>query len=142
MGLPSEVGQGHIRHPDLDRAKPLGAKTLPVRPDPILAVRSHEAMLHVTVIHRYLPPPACDDASRSAGPDRPATLLADFRLIALTDDVRRTAATLPGEGLRSFDAIDVASAQQLGALLDVLVTYDHRMIDSALAIGLPVVSPG
>ena len=33
------------------------------------------------------------------------------------------------------------SAQQLGALLDVLVTYDHRMIDAALAQGLPVTSP-
>jgi predicted nucleic acid-binding protein len=70
------------------------------------------------------------------------TMLADFRLVALTDDVRRTAATLPDKGLRSLDAIHVASAQQLGALLDALVTYDHRMIDAARATGLPVVSPG
>jgi predicted nucleic acid-binding protein len=71
-----------------------------------------------------------------------ATMLADFRLVALTDDVRRVAATLPGKGLRSLDAIHVASAQQLGGLLDVLVTYDHRMIDAARMTGLPVVSPG
>jgi predicted nucleic acid-binding protein len=56
--------------------------------------------------------------------------------------VRRSAATLPGKGLRSLDAIHVASAQQLGGLLDVLITYDHRMIDAARTIGLPVVSPG
>jgi predicted nucleic acid-binding protein len=73
---------------------------------------------------------------------RAATALADFRLVALTDDVRRSAATLPGKGLRSLDAIHVASAQQLGGLLDVLITYDHRMIDAARTIGLPVVSPG
>lgn len=68
--------------------------------------------------------------------------LADFKLVAVTDEVRRAAATLPGKALRSLDALHVASAQQLGALLDVLVTYDHRMIDAARAEGLPVTSPG
>lgn len=68
--------------------------------------------------------------------------LADFKLIAVTDEVRRAAATMPGKALRSLDALHVASAQQLGALLDVLVTYDHRMIDAARAQGLPVTSPG
>lgn len=52
------------------------------------------------------------------------------------------ASTLPGKSLRPLDALHVASAQQLGALLDVLVTYDHRMIDAARAEGLPVTSPG
>lgn len=68
--------------------------------------------------------------------------LADFKLVAVTDEVRRAAATLPGKMLRSLDALHVASAQQLGALLDILVTYDHRMIDAARAQGLPVTSPG
>jgi hypothetical protein len=69
-------------------------------------------------------------------------LLADFKLVAVTDEVRRAAATMPGKVLRSLDALHVASAQQLGALLDVLVTYDHRMIDAARAQGIPVTSPG
>lgn len=73
---------------------------------------------------------------------RAMVALADFKLVAVTDEVRRTAATMPGKVLRSLDAMHVASAQQLGALLDVLVTYDHRMIDAALAQGLPVTSPG
>lgn len=68
--------------------------------------------------------------------------LADFKLIALTDEVRRTAATIPGTTLRTLDALHVASAAKLGALLDVLVTYDHRMIDAGQAQGLPVASPG
>lgn len=71
-----------------------------------------------------------------------ATVLGDFKLVALTDEVRRAASTMPGKVLRSLDALHVASAQQLGALLDVLVTYDHRMIDAARALGLPVTSPG
>lgn len=69
-------------------------------------------------------------------------VLSDFKLVAVTDEVRRAAATMPGKVLRSLDALHVASAQQLGALLDVLVTYDHRMIDAARAQGLPVTSPG
>lgn len=73
---------------------------------------------------------------------RATALLDDFKLVAVTDEVRRTAATMPGKMLRSLDAMHVASAQQLGALLDVLVTYDHRMIDVARAQGLPVTSPG
>lgn len=68
--------------------------------------------------------------------------LSDYKLIALTDEVRRIAATMPGKSLRSRDALHVASAQQLGALLDVLVTYDRRMAEVARAQGLPVVSPG
>jgi predicted nucleic acid-binding protein len=35
--------------------------------------------------------------------------------------------------LRTLDAIHVASAQQLGWLLDVLITYDHRMAAGAPA---------
>lgn len=73
---------------------------------------------------------------------RAMVTLADFKLIALTDEIRRTAATLPGQALRTLDALHVASAAQLGALLDVLVTYDHRMIDAARAQGLPVTAPG
>jgi predicted nucleic acid-binding protein len=68
--------------------------------------------------------------------------LADFTLVTVTDQVRRAAATMPGKALRSLDALHVTSAQQPGALLDVLVTYDHRVIDAARAQGLPATSPG
>lgn len=78
----------------------------------------------------------------TAQQQRAMAALASFRLVAVTDEVRRTAATLPGSTLRTLDALHVASAMQLGALLDVLVTDDHRMIDAARAQGLPVTSPG
>jgi hypothetical protein len=38
--------------------------------------------------------------------------------------------------------IHVASAQVLGDSLDMLVTYDKRMLDVARAEGLPAEAPG
>ena len=43
--------------------------------------------------------------------------------------------------LRSLDALHLASALILGEHLDTLVTYDRRMIEGVLAIGIPVTSP-
>ena len=68
-------------------------------------------------------------------------LLAAFTEILLTEEVRDSAATLPG-GLRTLDAIHVASAQALGDSLDTLLTYDRRMLDVARAVGLPTEAPG
>lgn len=43
--------------------------------------------------------------------------------------------------LRSLDAIHLATARQLGATLQRVVTYDVRMADAARAIGWSVSSP-
>jgi predicted nucleic acid-binding protein len=51
------------------------------------------------------------------------------------------AAHLPG-GLRTLDAVHVASAQILGDSLDTLLTYDRRMLEVAQAAGLPAEAPG
>ncbi|MGW5350280.1 type II toxin-antitoxin system VapC family toxin [Streptomyces sp. NPDC004031] len=59
----------------------------------------------------------------------------------LTDEVRRAAAAMPGR-IRTLDAIHVASAQALGDTLDVLVSYDKRMLEVAEAVGLPTAAPG
>jgi predicted nucleic acid-binding protein len=63
-------------------------------------------------------------------------------VIALEDELVATAATVRPERLRSLDAIHVASAIDLGSDLEVLVSYDARMIEAATAAGLPVASPG
>ncbi|GAB2618745.1 hypothetical protein Aab01nite_32600 [Paractinoplanes abujensis] len=55
--------------------------------------------------------------------------------------MRDAAARLPG-GLRTLDAVHVASAQILGDALDTLLTYDKRMFDVARAAGLPTEAPG
>jgi predicted nucleic acid-binding protein len=73
------------------------------------------------------------------------TVMADltrrFAEIVLTEEIRDGAAMLP-RGLRSLDAIHVASAQAIGDVLEVLVTYDKRMLEAARAVGLRAEAPG
>lgn len=68
-------------------------------------------------------------------------LTRDFTEILLTDEVRDAAAVLSAR-VRTLDAIHVASAQVLGESLDVLISYDKRMLEAADAVGLPVAAPG
>jgi predicted nucleic acid-binding protein len=68
-------------------------------------------------------------------------LVRDFTEILLTDDIRDSAAILPS-GVRTLDAIHVASAQAIGDALEALVTYDKRMIEIAHQVGLPTEAPG
>lgn len=57
---------------------------------------------------------------------------------ALLDDAGR----LDVPGLRSLDAIHLASARLLEHQLEAFVTYDLRQAGAAHALGLPVFSPG
>ena len=68
-------------------------------------------------------------------------VLANVGTVALNDEVTNRAAILMPSALRSLDAIHLASAMEFGSDLEVIVTYDRRMIDAARALGLPVVSP-
>jgi predicted nucleic acid-binding protein len=70
-----------------------------------------------------------------------ADLVRDFTEILVTEEIRDGAALLP-QGVRTLDALHVASAQALGESLDVLITYDRRMFDVAHEMGLPVAAPG
>jgi uncharacterized protein len=45
-------------------------------------------------------------------------------------------------GLRSLDALHLASALLLGTTLSAVVTYDARMTAAAVALGLEVAAPG
>lgn len=57
-------------------------------------------------------------------------------------DLLDEAATLsPGSTLRSLDAIHLASARSIGADLRAVVTYDQRMNDAAVVVGLVVEAP-
>lgn len=77
-----------------------------------------------------------------AAADRVRGLLAVLSTIALEKDLLRAAARIEPAGLRSLDAIHVASAALLAGRLGTLITYDRRMHDAALRLGLPVTSPG
>lgn len=68
-------------------------------------------------------------------------LLAAFTEILVTDEIRDGAANLPG-GVRTLDAIHIASAQAIGDGLAFLVSYDKRMLDIAHSVGIPITAPG
>ena len=70
-----------------------------------------------------------------------ADLVRDITEILVTEEVRDEAALLPA-GVRTLDALHVASAQAIGESLDVLISYDRRMLDVARSVGLPVAAPG
>jgi predicted nucleic acid-binding protein len=61
--------------------------------------------------------------------------------IEMDGPVIETASRLPDPMLRSLDAIHLATALQIRDDLDVLLTYDHRMLAAAAAHGLPAASP-
>ena len=70
------------------------------------------------------------------------SLLDDIAEIVLSRSLLDAAAVLLHDELvRALDAIHLASAALLGADLDVLVTYDHRMAHAAESLGMPVASP-
>ena len=73
-------------------------------------------------------------------PDARELLLA-FSCIAIDDDIVEGAITEPDRGLRSLDAIHLATARILAPELDALVTYDDRLLRAATDAGLVIVSP-
>jgi predicted nucleic acid-binding protein len=56
--------------------------------------------------------------------------------------IRAAAAAFAEPTVRSLDAIHLATAQRLGAMLQTFVTYDKRLLAVADAYGLPTASPG
>jgi predicted nucleic acid-binding protein len=64
-----------------------------------------------------------------------------FSYIAIDDDIVDGAMSEPDRGLRSLDAIHLATARVLVPELDGLVTYDERLRKAATDAGLPVISP-
>ena len=68
--------------------------------------------------------------------------LAGFYLLALDDEVRRSAISIGRESLRSLDAIHIATALAVGDRDLQFVTYDERQADAARQAGLKVVQPG
>jgi predicted nucleic acid-binding protein len=69
------------------------------------------------------------------------TITAGLLELELTLEIRRAAAVLQPVGVRSLDAIHVATAASLGADLSGLLTYDLRMQQAASDLGLSVLAP-
>lgn len=62
-------------------------------------------------------------------------------LIRINDRVLNRAAALLPADVRSLDAIHLATAQQLGADLGRVVTYDERMLAAAAQLGIRTAAP-
>ena len=69
------------------------------------------------------------------------SLLDVMEFVELDAAVAARAAALEPPGLRSLDAIHLASALELGDELDAFVTYDARQATAARELGLRVASP-
>ncbi|MFP5345789.1 MAG: type II toxin-antitoxin system VapC family toxin [Actinomycetes bacterium] len=69
-------------------------------------------------------------------------VLADLDLVPLDRLVQDRACDLDDPGLRTLDALHLASAVLLGEALVHFVAYDHRLLHAASHLGLPVTAPG
>jgi predicted nucleic acid-binding protein len=80
-------------------------------------------------------------AQRTTGLDQ--AMVTDFldgvSLYDTPPSIFREAGVLPGAGLRSLDALHLASALRLG--VDRVLTYDLRMTESCRQLGLVVLAP-
>jgi predicted nucleic acid-binding protein len=68
-------------------------------------------------------------------------LLAAVITISIRDELLDAAGRLTEPGLRSLDAIHLATAQSLGPALTAFVTYDRRLLNAADRAGLATAAP-
>jgi predicted nucleic acid-binding protein len=83
-------------------------------------------------------------AVRHLGPDALELVRDGLRrvdLIGVDDRILDVAGSLEPSILRTLDAIHLATALFVGDDLDVIVSYDSRMIEAARSLGLKVASP-
>jgi predicted nucleic acid-binding protein len=88
-----------------------------------------------TEVARALMPGGAQAVSRGEA------VLRRIQLLRVNDRVLSEAGRMQPAGLRSLNAIHLASAGQLGPSVRLIVTYDERMADAAEAIGWSVTSP-
>lgn len=83
-------------------------------------------------------------AVRAQGPAAVAlarAVLSTIEIVELTDSIASDAATLDPPLLRSLDAIHLATARALGDQLGPVITYDRRMQEAIIALGLTLAAP-
>ena len=73
--------------------------------------------------------------------DTATTLLGGMELIEIDAEIRRAAVALRDPGVRSLDAIHLATALSLGERCGAFFAYDERLIAAARAHGLTVTVP-
>lgn len=73
---------------------------------------------------------------------RATSIVSQAMLARMSTSLLTAAGQLPPQSLRSLDAIQLASALQLGEELTAFVAYDERLLAAASTLGMPIASPG
>ena len=73
---------------------------------------------------------------------RAREVLEGIALVPIDDGIIRGAADLAPVGLRTLDALHIATALSLGKDITSLVTYDDRLAEAAATAGIEVIAPG
>lgn len=68
-------------------------------------------------------------------------MLEQLEIIRVSDRILRAAGDVGGPGLRTLDAIHLATAAELGGSVSRVCTYDQRMAEVAEQLGFTVVAP-
>jgi predicted nucleic acid-binding protein len=68
-------------------------------------------------------------------------VVAQIAVVEPSETIRARAALIEPETLRTLDALHLATAAELGDVLDGLITYDVRMAAAAETLGLAVLAP-
>lgn len=97
-------------------------------------VRASSALVRVEVV-RAINSRDCAQVSRAR------RLINATALVPITNDLLDEAGTLE-YGLRSLDAVHLASALRLRGDLEAFVAYDQRLLEAVEEAGLRVASPG
>ena len=69
------------------------------------------------------------------------TIVASIEIIEFDASIARSAAIVRPIGLKTLDAVHLASALAIADEVDAFVTYDLRLAEAARAAGFPVVMP-
>lgn len=69
-------------------------------------------------------------------------MLTRVGLVGITDAIVESASRLPEPGLRSLDAVHLATALLLGSDIEVLLSYDKRLLAATATYSVATVSPG
>jgi len=72
---------------------------------------------------------------------RGRAVLGRVELIRVNDRLLNAAGLLQPPEVRSLDAINLATARELGSDLGQVISYDERMVEAAKGLGLKTASP-
>lgn len=73
--------------------------------------------------------------------DRAREVLDGIALVPIDDAILRDAADLSPAGLRTLDALHLATARSVAEDISSLITYDGRLAEAATAAGITVTAP-